>query len=262
MTASRFGPDDVVRLEQAYAAPEIVEQRARTRAALGACPGELGLDVGCGPGLLACELAREMGPAGRVVGVDASPHMIEAARARAARERLTERLAFAVGDATRLAGPGAAFDFVVAVQVYLYVEEVERALAEAARVLKPGGRCVIVDTDWDSCVWLTGDRERHRRVMEARTRHFANPHLPPRLPGLIRAAGLELARVSVIPLLNLRYDLGSFSVGIIGATKNLAVRHGLPRADADAWEEDLRGRTEDGQYFFSLNRFLFVATKP
>jgi arsenite methyltransferase len=262
MPVPRFGPDDVARLEQAYAAPEIVEQRARTRAAIGARPGERGLDVGCGPGLLACELAREVGPAGRIVGVDASPDMVEAARARAAREQLAERLTFAVGDATQLASPGAAFDFMVAVQVYLYVGEMERALDEAARVLKPGGRCVIVDTDWDSCVWLTGDRDRHRRVMEARMGHFANPHLPPRLPGLIRAAGFDLARVSVIPLLNLRYDPESFSVGIIGATKNLAVRYGLPRAEADAWEADLRDRTGDGQYFFSLNRFLFVAIKP
>ena len=119
-----------------------------------------------------------------------------------------------------------------------------------------------MDSDWDSCVWLTADRDRHRRVMEARVGHFANPHLPPRLPGLLRAAGLRLANVSVIPLLNLRYDPESFSVGIIGATKNLAVRHGLPRAEADAWEADLRSRTEDGQYFFSLNRFLFSATKP
>src|SRR5207302_3724825 len=149
--APLFGPGDVLRLEKAYAAPEIVEQRARTRAALGVRAGERGLDVGCGPGLLTCELAREVGPAGRVVGIDASPDMIEASRARAARERLAERVEFTVGDASRLEFPGETFDFVVAVQVYLYVHEVERALAEAARVLKRGGRQAIVDTDWDSC---------------------------------------------------------------------------------------------------------------
>lgn len=262
MALPLFGPGDVLRLEKAYAAPEIVEQRARTRAVLGARPGERGLDVGCGPGLLACELAREVGLAGGIVGIDASPDMIEAARARAARERLGERLEFAVGDASRLEFPRESFDFVVAVQVYLYVHDVEHALAEAARVLKRGGRHAIVDTDWDSCLWLTADRDRHRRVMEARLRHFASPHLPPRLPGLLRAAGFTLTHASVIPLLNLRCDPESFSVGIIGATKGLAVRHGLPRAEADAWEADLRSRTADGQYFFSLNRFLFVATKP
>jgi SAM-dependent methyltransferase len=260
--ATAFGPSDVERLEKVYAAPEIVEQRARTRAALGARPGERGLDVGCGPGLLACELAREVGEAGRVVGIDASPDMIESARARARREGLEARVELSSGDATRLDFPPESFDFVVAVQVYLYVKEVERALAAGARVLKRGGRYAIVDTDWDSCVWLTADRDRHRRVMEGRLAEFAQPHLPPRLPGLIRAAGLRLAQAAVIPLLDVRHDPASFSVGIIGPTRNLAARHGVPREEAEAWEADLRGRTEEGRYFFSLNRFLFVATKP
>lgn len=191
--ASKFDARAVARLERMYAAPEIVEHRALTRRALAAAPGERGLDIGCGVGFLACELAREVGAVGQIVGVDSSAEMIEAARARAQREGLAERVAFVIGDATRLDFPDAAFDFAVAVQVYLYVVEIERALAEATRVLRPGGRLVIVDTDWDSCVWLTADRERHRQVLEARLRELGQPHLPPRLPALLRSAGLAVA---------------------------------------------------------------------
>src|SRR5215831_2307224 len=82
----RFDAQAAARLERIYASPEIVEQRARTRAALRIRPGERGLDIGCGPGFLSCELVREVGPSGRIVGIDASPEMLEAARARAARE--------------------------------------------------------------------------------------------------------------------------------------------------------------------------------
>ena len=166
--AAKFGAREVARLETVYASPAIAAQRARTRAVLGARPGERGLDVGCGPAFLACELGREVGPGGRIVGLDESPEMLEAARARIAREGLADRVEVQEGDAARLAFPAAAFDFVTAVQVYLYVPDVEGALAEAARVLRPGGRLAVVDTDWDSCVWLTADRDRHRRVMEAR----------------------------------------------------------------------------------------------
>jgi len=258
----RFDAQAAARLERMYAAPEIVEQRARTRAALRARPGERGLDVGCGPGFLTCELAREVGPTGHVTAIDASPEMLDAARARVAREGLADRVDLGPGDAARLSFPNAAFDFVVGVQVYLYVPTIEEALAEAARVLRPGGRLIVVDTDWDSCVWLTSDRERHRRVMEAHGGRFVHAHLPPRLPGLLRAAGLTPAGVAVIPVLSLRYDPDSFSGGIIGPTRDWAIKQGVPREEAEAWEADLRGRTADGDYFFSVNRYLFVATKP
>ena len=258
---TRFDAQAVARLERMYAAPEIAEQRARTRAGLRVRPGERGLDVGCGPGFLACELAREVGAGGRVVGTDSSPAMLAAARERARREGLESRIRLALGDAGALPCAAGVFDFVVAVQVYLYVADVERALGEAARVLRRGGRLAVVDTEWDSCVWLTADRARHRRVMEARMADLAQPHLPPRLPGLLRKAGLEPAEAAVIPVLDLRYDRDSFSGGVIGATKDSAIRQGVPREDAEAWAADLRGRTGDGNYFFSVNRYLFVAGK-
>jgi arsenite methyltransferase len=258
----RFGARDAALLDKMYASLEIVEQRARTRAALGARPGERGLEVGCGPGFLASEMAREVGPDGRIVAIDTSDDMLATARARLAREGLEARVDLALGDATRLAFPPGSFDFVVGVQVYCYVDEIEAALAEAARVLKPGGRCLIVDTDFDSCVWLSEDRERTRRMVEARTLHFAQPHLPPRLPALLRGAGLTLARAATIPLVSARYDPDSFGVSLIGVTRDIALRHGVERAEVEAWETDLRGRTGEGDWFFSLDRFLFLAVKP
>ena len=58
--AVKFDARAVARLEKIYASPGIVEQRARTRAALGARPGERGLDIGCGPGFLTCDLAQSL----------------------------------------------------------------------------------------------------------------------------------------------------------------------------------------------------------
>jgi arsenite methyltransferase len=260
--AARFGPREVARLEALYASPAIAAQRARARAALAARPGEQGLDVGCGPAFLACELGREVSPSGRIVGLDESPEMLEAARARVAREGLVGRVELRQGDAARLDFPGGAFDFVTAAQVYLYVADVEGALAEAARVLHPGGRLAVVDTDWDSCVWLTADRDRHRRVMEGRLGHFAQPHLPPRLPRLLERAGFRLTHAEAIPVLELAGGPGTFSGGLITPTADLAIRHGVPPEEVEAWKVDLVARAGGGEYFFSLTRYLFVAIRP
>lgn len=257
-----FGPREVQRLLKVYASPPIVEQRARTLAVLAARPGERGLDIGCGPAFLTLELARAVGDLGRMTGLDSSPEMREAAAARLAEAGLRQRVELVAGDAARLDFPDGAFDFLVAVQVYLYVADVAGALAEAWRVLRPGGRIVVVDTDWDSCVWGTADRARHLRVMEGRLAYFTNPHLPPALPGLLGGAGFRLEHAEVIPLLELDYARDSFSVDMIPVMADLAVRHGVSRDEAEAWKADLLGRTGPGQYFFSLNRYLFRATRP
>src|SRR5438045_4830827 len=124
---TRFDARAVTRMERMYCSPPIAEQRSRTRAALAAKPGERGLDIGCGIGLLSCELAREVGVSGSMVAVDASDAMVDAARERAAKEGL--KIECQVRDATALEYPPASFDFAAAVQVYLYVKDIERALA-------------------------------------------------------------------------------------------------------------------------------------
>jgi len=258
---SKFDAANVARMERMYTSAPIVEQRARTLAALELKAGERGLDVGCGLGIFVCEMARAVGAGGRVVGIDTSPDMIDAARERARSQELAGRAEFAVGDAVRLDFPPASFDFLTAVQVYLYVKDVDAALAEARRVLRPGGRIAIVDTDWDSCVWLTADRERHRRVMEARTRELGQPHLPPALPGLLRRARLDLEKVEVHPILNRRYEPDSFSAGLIQTTPKIVAPFGIDAAEAEAWVSDLRSRTSEDDYFFSLNRYLFIARR-
>ena len=54
----------------------------------------------------------------------------------------------------------------------------------------------------------------------------------------------------------------TFSGGLIGSIADVAVRHGVPRDEADAWKADLLARASGGEYFFSLTRYLFVATRP
>jgi len=250
-------------LERTYSTPDVVEQRARTRLAIAARSRERGLDIGCGPGLLACELARDVGPRGRVVGIDTSADMIAWCTERARRDALSSRTEFQQGDASDLRFPAGSFDFLSVAQVYEYVPDMERALGEAYRVLKPRGRLAILDTDWESCVWHSGDRERTARILKAWERHFVHPHLPARLPRLLADAGFTFKSVSLIPILNLQLTENTYSHGMIDVIARFVVaKGGIPRETAQAWADDVRAQAERGEYFFSLCRYLLLAERP
>ena len=128
-------------------------------------------------------------------------------------------------------------------------------------MLRPGGRVLILDTDWDSVVWRSSDADRMRRVLAAWDEHLADPHLPRRLTGLLDDAGFEITDRSILPILNAGYETASFSAGLMGfVTAFVPGRQGLSEADASAWADDLAGLGRD--YFFSVNRYLFAARAP
>src|SRR3990167_4524013 len=150
--------------------PDVVAQRARVIDLLAPTPGERLLDVGIGPGLLALDLARLVGESGRLVGLDLAPAMVAAAADRLAGVGHAE---VRIGDAADLDLPDGAFDAAVSTQVYEYVDDMPRALAELHRVLRPGGRAVILDTDWRSLVWHSSDTARMDRMLACWDDHLA-----------------------------------------------------------------------------------------
>ena len=247
-----FDEENARRLEAVYMTPDVIEQRRAIRAALSLQPGERVLDIGSGPGFLAAEMAAEVGPNGRVHGIDPSETMLVSAR------RHEAPVEYDTGDALALPFPDEHFDVAVCVQVYEYVEDIAAALAEARRVLRTGGRLLVLDTDWDSIVWHSPDRERMERVLAAWNEHLADPYLPRRLPALLRAAGLEPTKSTVIPILNVGADRNTFSAGESGIiAAYVPGRGGVSEAEATAWKNDLAGLGDD--YFFSLNRYVFLA---
>jgi len=136
-------------------------------AALGLPTGSRGLDVGCGVGLFTLWLAEGLGPEGRVVGVEPSGERVEAARALAGAALPPPRLSFQEGDGTALPWPAATFDWVWCGDALHHILDTEGALREFARVLRPGGRIVVKESQVLAAVFLPGHPELERRIQQA-----------------------------------------------------------------------------------------------
>jgi SAM-dependent methyltransferase len=197
-----------------------------------------------------------------VVGVDVSPDMLAMAAARL--EEIVQARCLE-GDAQALDLPDGAFDAAVSTQVHEYVPDMPRSLAELHRVLRPGGRLLILDTDWRSLVWHSSDEARMQRVLAVWDGHLVDPHLPARLGPLLLAAGFGEPRVEIVPMLTPRWRQDSYAAGIMRSIRDYVQRHGLAQglepAEVEAWWTDQQALIARGEFFFSLNRYLFLAVR-
>jgi demethylmenaquinone methyltransferase / 2-methoxy-6-polyprenyl-1,4-benzoquinol methylase len=183
-----------------------LDQRWRERAADRAelRPGDRALDVCCGTGDLALALARRVGSGGSVVGCDFSDPMLARARDKAARAGITQ-VKFEWGDALDLPYEDGSFDAVTVGFGVRNFADLERGVAELARVLRPGGRLVVLEItqpqrpplSWFFRIWfdrivpllgtLAGDRDAYS-YLPASVKRFPSPN---HLAAMIAAAGIE-----------------------------------------------------------------------
>ena len=259
MAVLQFSNKAARALERIYSSADVVAQRKATFERLALRTGESVIDIGCGPGFLCDEMAEAVGENGRVLGVDISDDLLAVARERNARYRLTYEL----GDAERLDQPEAAFDVAVSVQTLEFLEDPDRAITEMFRVLKPGGRALILNTDWERVAWYSSDPDRMGRVRRAWEAHCAHPRLPQTLVTRLRASGFTIASLGTFPIVNTRLEPGTYSEGLLDLMLDfLVARETVDGKELADWAAELRTLSAEGKYFFSTTRCFFGVTKP
>ena len=212
MSGLEFTGEAARQLERVYLERDVVAQRSETIKQLALSHGERVLDIGCGPGFLCETMAEIVGRDGSVIGIDISSDLVALCKRRSP----PKWLSYEVGDATQLAQPDASFDVVVCTQVAEYIPNVNRALSEAFRVVKRGGRALFVATDWATVVWYSETPDRMALALKSWEAHCAHPDLPRSLANRLVSAGFRFDGASVFPILNLEWDDAAYSKGLAG----------------------------------------------
>jgi arsenite methyltransferase len=246
-------------IELSYQTPEIVRQRNQTLEALALRAGEKVLDAGCGTGLLVHDMSSTIGSQGRIIGVDFSDDMLELAKKRCA--ELTN-IELQQGSVTQLGFADNSFDAASCIQTLLYVEDVETALSELHRVLKPGGRVAIIETDWRGVVLNSPDEVMTRKILDAWDAAVSSPNLPVKLIPLLKKLNFSAIRTTAIPILNTSYADVNFSAGMLEYFSTYAVKNKvITKDEAKLWMTQIQDLSKTESFFFCVNRFLFTAVK-
>jgi SAM-dependent methyltransferase len=234
--------------------------KARLHDLLGAGPGGTVLDVGCGTGVDVLALARRVGPGGRVVGVDNSQALVDAAVEHAAGTGLP--VEFRCGDAHELPFPDGAFDAVRCERVMMHLADPERAVRELLRVTSPGGRVLVADPDHGMWALDAADIPLTRTVLTWWFDNIANPWAARRSPALLRRNGLAGLQVSQLPITLLDLGAAAAITGVTRAAGAAAAAGVITAGQRERFDADLHAAAREGRFLLCGSMVVTAGTAP
>ena len=218
--------------------------------------GEHILEVGCGTGEELRALLPLVGSAGRLVGIDSSQTMVEEARRRSQHTEIQ----FMVGDAHALEFRSASFDAARAARTFQHLEDPRRALAELARVVRPGGRVVLAEPDWDTLVVDSPDQGLTRQLIHGHADSIRQPWIGRQLPALFEDVGLSAVQVRPTPLVMRDYASAEWAF-FHDATRRALEAGRSSQIEIEQWLQWLRNADGAGRFFLSIIVFVVAGER-
>jgi SAM-dependent methyltransferase len=254
-------PGDFVRyLDTVNGTPPILEHKRLSYRLLEPLEGAHVLDIGCGTGQDALELARRVGARGRVVGVDISRTMIAEARSRL--HGTGHAVDFRLGDAGELDDADDTYDRCRVERTLQHLENPQHALAEIVRVTRPGGRIVAVEPDWDTLVVDAPDLALSRRIVASATDHHRCGTIGRELRRRFHDLGLDRVTVQAHTIVFTDFPTAVSSLQLPASAEHaLAAGAGTPDEISD-WLAGLEEAGRAGRFFCALTTFLVTGGKP
>ena len=216
------------------------------------------LDVGCGTGFVTRAAAALPGVV-KAVGVDLSPVLLSRARELSLG---IEGVEFHEGDARSLPFEDRAFDVVVFHTTLTHVPDPGHALAEAFRVVKPGGRVTICDGDYSTISVANGESDPLQACVEAtKTAFIHDLWLTRRIPALLMSAGFVLSKVRSHGYLQMSQP--DYMVSLIDrGADHLSSTNRIGSELSASLKAEARRRAAAGEFFGFIGFVSFRAVRP
>jgi SAM-dependent methyltransferase len=236
--------------------------KRRSRRLLDPASGDRLLDVGCGTGDDVAALADAVAPDGRALGVDASAAMVREARDRTSGGGV---VGLAVADVGALPLADAVIDGCRADRVLQHVPDPRGAFAGLCRVVRPGGRVAVTDSDWGTLAVDPpgGDlADLTARIADPEWACARNPRVGRRLRRW--AAGGELVDVDLdaTTLLLTEFEAADEVLGLTGRVETMREAGALDPDAARRWLDALRAADADDSFCCSLALYTVAGTVP
>ena len=245
-------------MEQRSADPQQIEMQKRYFTWLDLPPGARVLEGGCGTGPISRHLA-SFTKSSTIVGMDPSPFFIEEARELS---KGYPSLEFQVGDARDLPFDDSSFDAVIFHTCLCHVPECEKAVAEAFRVLHPGGKVAVFDGDYATTSFALGQHDPLQRCAEAMMTTFVHDiWLSRRLPSVLRSQGFRIDRIDAHGFIQNSEPDYSFSIIDRGADV-LKTSGQVDENTAAALKNEARRRAAAGDFYGFINFISLIGVRP
>ncbi len=227
--------------------------------ALSPQPGEVIVDAGCGDGLPALFIASRVAPSGHVIGIELNQERVEKAIERIAARGMQAVASVQRGDIRSLPLPDDSVDAWLCRETLEYLEDPMLALSEAIRVVRPGGRVVANEADWDTLAYNASDKAAERKFVAVHADHggggSVDGRMGRRLLSLFREAGLADVRLEVHTRWSDRYSPDDCYV--CWPLREGHVRRGcITQEELDAWYADMSAQAQRGRYFHCFSYFI------
>ena len=219
------------------------------------------LEIGCGNGYDAIELSKRVGNAGKVYGIDAEERLIEKAKQNAFNNKCNN-VEFIISDAEYISFGDNFFNNIRAERLFQHLKNPYKVIEEALRVLKPGGKILLIETDWYGMNLYINNEAVEQKIIDSLLKKvLINGYASRNLFSYLEASGMNDIKMAVYPVLIDNYSVANELIKFDNIIKIGLQEHLIDQKDIDEWNKSINYLSEKKCFNLTTNMLFVWGTK-